>query len=46
MFYDYDFERGHKRLDFGMDLQSRFLQADLKYYHPLTNWHEGRAGHE
>ena len=46
LFYDYDFERGHERFGFGVDVQSRFLQAGLNYYHPLTDWREGRTDYE
>ena len=46
LFYDYDFERQHERFGLGVDLQSRFLQAGLNYYHPLTDWTEGRTDYE
>ena len=46
LFYDYDFERGHERFGFGLDVQSRFLQAGLNYYHPLTDWRDGRTDYE
>ena len=42
-FYDYDFERGHRRLGLGADLQSGVLHTALNYYHPLNDWQEGRS---
>ena len=55
VFYDYDFERGNRRLGLGAELQSDVFQADsksgvlhaaLNYYHPLNEWREGRTDYE
>ena len=46
LFYDYDFKRKHERLGVGVDLQSGALQAGLNYYHPITDWTEGRTDYE
>ena len=46
VFYDYDFERGNRRLGLGADLQSGVLHAGLNYYHPLNEWRAGRTDYE
>ena len=46
LFYDYDFERQHERAGLGFDLQSGTLQAGLNYYHPVSDWTEGRTDYE
>ena len=43
LFYDYDLQRGHRRLGLGTDLQSGSLHGGINYYHPLTEWREGRT---
>ena len=46
LFYDYDFKRQHERFDLGVDLQSGILQTGLNYYHPISDWTEGRTDYE
>ncbi|MCY4053456.1 MAG: inverse autotransporter beta domain-containing protein, partial [Hyphomicrobiales bacterium] len=46
LFFDYDFRRGHRRLGVGVDAQSGVLQANVNYYHPLSDWRKGREGFE
>ena len=46
LFYDYDFGRQHERFGLGVDLQSGTLQAGLNYYHPISDWTEGRTDYE
>ena len=46
VFYDYDFKRGHRRINAGADLQSEIMHASVNYYHPLTSWRKGREGYE
>ncbi|MCY4048702.1 MAG: inverse autotransporter beta domain-containing protein, partial [Hyphomicrobiales bacterium] len=45
VFYDYDFRRGNRRLGLGLDLQSGVLHAAMNYYHPLSDWRQGRTGY-
>ena len=45
-FYDHDFKNGHKRLGAGVDVQSGIMHIAANYYHPISNWREGRENYE
>ena len=46
LFYDHDFKNGHKRLGAGVDMQSGIMHFSANYYHPISDWREGRKNHE
>lgn len=47
LFFDYDFQREHKRLSVGVDAQSEHFYGGLNYYFPLgRKWRRGRVGYE